>query len=98
MEPEICVLRMKTMRQHVIAYAIIFGSSLAGYSGTRPWVVAAATLGLLALSIAERQGLIRRAGELGADAIADRSLFGSLFNAACATGAAYAFGVFLRLI
>lgn len=82
----------------MIGFLIIFGSTLAGYSGTGPWVVGLAGLGLLAISYAERQGLIRRATELGAAAMAERSLLGSLFNAVCATGAAYGFGVMLRLL
>jgi hypothetical protein len=86
------------MAQNVIGFLIIFGASLAGYAGTGPWIVAIATLGLLALSYAERQGLIRRAAEIGITAMADRSLIGSLFNAFCATGAAYAFGALLRVL
>jgi hypothetical protein len=82
----------------MIGFLIIFGSTLAGYSGTGPWIVALASLGLLAISYAERQGLIRRVADLGTTAMADRSLLGSLFNAACATGVAYSFGLLLRLL
>ena len=86
------------MAQHMVAFIIIFGASLAGYAGTGPWIVAIATLGLLALSYAERQGFLRRAAEVGVTAMAEGSLRGSLFNAVCATGAAYIFGVLLRLV
>lgn len=86
------------MRQQLIAYSIIFGTSLAAYAGTGAWVIAIATLGLLALSYAEKQGLLRRAAEFGDIAVSERSFATSIFNAVCATGAAYAFGLFMRLL
>lgn len=86
------------MTQHVIGFLIIFGSSLAGYAGSGPWAVALAALGLLALSYAERQSMSRRLADLGADSVIAGSMATSAFNAVCATGAAYAFGVLLRLL
>ena len=82
----------------MVGFLTIFGACLAGYANLGPWAIAVAALGLLALSYHERQGLIRRATELGLDDAAERSLLGSLFNAVCATGVAYAIGVLLRII
>ena len=84
------------MAQHVIGFLIIFGSSLAGFAGTGLWAIALAALGLLALSYAERQAMSRRLAELGADAAVAGSMATSAFNAICATGVAYAFGVLVR--
>lgn len=82
----------------MIGFTIIFGASLAGYAGTGIWIVLIAAFGLMALSYAERQGLLHRALSAGSTALAERTLLGSLFNALCATGAAYAFGIFMRSV
>lgn len=82
----------------MIGFLLIFGASLAAYAGLGVWVVGAATIGLASLSYAERHGLYQRASEVGATAMADRTMLGSVLNAFVATGAAYAFGYLMRLI
>lgn len=82
----------------MVGFLIIFGTCIAGYAGVGLWVIAVAASGLLALSYAGRQRLLSRAVEIGAASFAEHSLLSSLFNALCATGAAYAFGLFLRAI
>ena len=82
----------------MVGFLTIFGACLAGYANLGPWVIAVASLGLLALSYHERQGLLRRATELGLHDAAETSLLGSLFNALSATAVAYGFGLLLRLI
>lgn len=82
----------------MIGFLIIFGTCIASYAQTGPWVIAVATLGLLALSYAERGHLITRAVNLSLSSYPEQSLVGSLFNALCATGAAYAFGFLLRVL
>ena len=86
------------MTQQLVGFLTIFGACLAGYANLGPWAIAIATLGLLALSYQERQGLFRRATELGLHDAAETTLLGSLFNALCATSAAYGFGLLLRII
>jgi hypothetical protein len=86
------------MTQHMVGFLIIFGASLAGYAQLGPWIIAVASLGLLALSIAERQGMMRRAADIGFTALAERSFLGSLLNGVCATGGAYVFGLLLRAL
>jgi hypothetical protein len=49
------------------------------------------------LSYAEHYRLYRRGGELGLFGHVDSTLVRSLFNALCATTAAYGFGVVVRL-
>jgi hypothetical protein len=80
------------------SFLVIFAASMAGYAHIGIWAVAVASLALLGLSYAERQRLISRAIEIGGASFAEHSLLNSLFNAVCATGAAYIFGLFLRLI
>lgn len=82
----------------MIGFLIIFGACIAGYAHVGLWAVAVAASGLLALSYADRQRLLSRAVEIGGAAFAEHSLLSSLFNAVCATGAAYAFGLFLNAI
>lgn len=82
----------------MVSFLIIFAASMAGYAQIGVWAVAIASLALLGLSYSERQRLISRALEIGSASYAEHSLLGSLFNAACATGAAYGFGMLLRLI
>lgn len=82
----------------MVGFLIIFGTCIAGYAHTGPYIIAVATLGLLALSYAERARLITRAVNLGLGSYAEQPLIGSLFNALCATGATYAFGLLLRVL
>jgi hypothetical protein len=82
----------------MVSFLIIFGTCIASYAGTGLWVVAVAASGLLAISYAERQRLLSRAVEIGGGSFAEHSLLSSLFNALCATGAAYAFGLLLRVL
>lgn len=98
MEPLDRVPRLPPEVQNVAGFFVILAASIAGYSGLGAWSIALAALGLLTLSYFERQRLIGRTYELGATALAERAWIGSLVNAVCATGAAYAFGVFLGLI
>ena len=87
--------RMSTWRRSI-------QMSLLGPMATRmlafSCLTAVAASGLLAISYAERQRLLSRAVEIGGGAFAEHSLLSSLFNAVCATGAAYAFGLLLRVI
>jgi hypothetical protein len=79
-------------------FIVIFGAALAGYAGLASWAIGAATIGLASLSYAERHMLLRRASERGLTELADSTLLGSVFNAFCATGAAYGAGVLLRFL
>lgn len=80
------------------SFLVIFAASMAGYAHIGFWAIAVGSFALLGLSYAERQHLISRANEIGGGSFAENSLLNSLFNATCATGAAYAFGLLLRVI
>jgi len=82
----------------VVGFLTIFGASLAAYAGLGPWVIGAATVGLAALSYAERFDLHRRAMESGAAALSERTMLSSLGNGLLATTAAYGFGYAMGLI
>jgi hypothetical protein len=62
------------------------------------WVIGAATVALASLSYAEHYGLYKRGAELGLFSHTDTTLVRSLFNALCATAAAYGFGVVVRFV
>jgi hypothetical protein len=84
--------------QNVLAYLIILGAALSGYAGVAPWAIGAATIGLASLSYAERHILYARAYDRGLSNLAESTMLSSVWNAFCATGAAYGFGMVLRSI
>jgi hypothetical protein len=77
----------------LLGYLIILGVSLAGFAGMTAWIVPLGALGLATLSGWEHRYLYRQAREIGASAIADETLLGSVYNGLLATGAAYGGGL-----
>jgi hypothetical protein len=82
----------------LVGYLIILGTSLAAFAGVSAWIVPVAALGLATVSAWEHRHLYRRAREIGASAIADETLLGSVWNGLLASGAVYGFGYVLRLL
>jgi hypothetical protein len=82
----------------LLGYLAIFGSSLAGYAGLGPWIIAVAAIALASVSRAQYANLYERGRDLGLTAIIDSVMFRSLGNALVAAGVAYGGGWALRLI
>jgi hypothetical protein len=82
----------------MLSYLAIFAVSLCGYASLPIWVVGAATVALASSSYAEHYRLYRRSSELGLFTPIDATLMRSLFNALCASAAAYGFGVVVRFV
>jgi hypothetical protein len=82
----------------MLSYMTIFAASLCGYASIGIWSIGASTIALASLSYAEHYRLYRRGAELGLFHHLDETLLGSLFNALCGTGAAYACGIVVRFI
>lgn len=82
----------------MLAYLLIFGASLCGLAGVSAWVVPLGALGLATISAIEHRALYARARAMGASAMADETLLGSVWNGLLATGAAYGMGRVLWLL
>jgi H+/gluconate symporter-like permease len=82
----------------MLAYITIFLASMCGYAGTPIWWAPVAAVGLASLSYAENYMLIRRGQELGFADEVTGTMLKSFGNALMATGAAYAFGMVLRVV
>ena len=81
----------------MLAYITIVLALVCGYVGAPVWWAAVAAVGLASLSYAENHLLIRRGQDEGfADAVSS-TMLKSFANALMATGAAFAFGLLLRL-
>ena len=81
----------------LLSYSAIFAAALCGYAGLPVWVVGAATIALASLSYAENYFLYRRGANLGLSGLVDTTLVRGVFNAFCASAAAYVFGAIVRI-
>jgi hypothetical protein len=82
----------------LLGYLAIFGSSLAGYAGLGPWIIAVAAIALASVSRAQYADLYERGRDLGLVHIIDSTMLRSLGNALVAAGVAYVGGWALGLI
>lgn len=82
----------------MIGYLAVFGSSLGGYAGLGPWVIAVAAIALASVSRAHYSELYERGRDLGLLQAIDAVMLRSFGNALLAAGVAYGGGWLLRLI
>jgi hypothetical protein len=82
----------------MLAYLAIFATSIAGYAGAPPYVIAAAGIALASISYAEHAPLYERGRELGLYRLLNGVLLRSFLNGLMAGGLAYGVGVGLQWI
>jgi hypothetical protein len=82
----------------LIGYLAVFGSSLGGYAGLGPWVIAVAAIALASVSRAQYSELYERGRGLGLLDSIDTVMLRSFGNALLAAGVAYGGGWLLRVL
>lgn len=82
----------------LLGYLAVFGSSLGGYAGLGPWVIAVAAIALASISYGEHARTYERGREFGIYEIVDSTTVRSVCNAVIASAAAYAFGWLMRTV
>lgn len=82
----------------MVGFIIIFSCAISGLVGLSAYLVPIASLALASVSAWEHRRLYRRARAIGATAVADETLVGSVINGLIAAGVAYAGGMIARLL
>ena len=82
----------------LLGYLAVFCSSLGGYSGIGPWVIAIAAIALAAVSRTQYSDHYERGRDLGPLRVIDATMLRSFGNALVASGIAYGGGWALKTI
>jgi hypothetical protein len=90
--------RAAALLANSLGYLAVLGSSLAGYSGLGPWVIAVGAIALASVSRAQYSELYERSRDMGLARVVNSTTLRSLGNALVASSAAYVGGWALRLM
>lgn len=90
--------RVAALFGNFFGYLAIVSSSLAGYAGIEPWIIAVAAIALASISRAQYSELYERGRDLGLVRVVNSVTLRSLGNALVAAAVAYGGGCALRLM
>lgn len=82
----------------MIPFIAVFGAALCAYAGVGPWIIGISAVALFSTSRVEYSTLYGRAEKVSATAMINSTTLRSVTNSVVASAAAYASGVFLRLL